>query len=73
MGDCPLRAFSIRGFQYHEKHRYAIRGQILKPMTRAEPSPGLPGNVTLMIKIYIKEFWCQLNIKMAIIIPFTVL
>jgi hypothetical protein len=47
-----LRALSLSAalFQYH-KHKYPIRGHILKPVTGVEPSPGLSGNVMQMISL----------------------
>jgi hypothetical protein len=52
-----LYALSIYAvlFQYHEEHQYPIRGQMLKPVTRDEPSPGLSGNVMQMISVASKN------------------
>jgi hypothetical protein len=38
-------------FQYHEKHQYLIRGQILVSGTCVEPSPGLSGDVMQIISL----------------------
>jgi hypothetical protein len=46
-------------------------GQILQRITCIERSPGLPGTVMEMIKFTLREFWRQFNIKMAIIIRFS--
>lgn len=50
-----IRAFTVRVFfffspyaalfQYYDEHQYPIRGQVLKPHTCVEPSPGLSRNV----------------------------
>lgn len=36
-------------FQCYKEHQYPIRGQILRAITCAEPSPGLSGNVMQVI------------------------
>jgi hypothetical protein len=59
-------------FQCHEEHQYAIRGQILEPITCVEPSPRLPiRECDADDKLSIQEFWRQFNIKMAIVIRYT--
>jgi hypothetical protein len=50
-------------FQYHEKHQYPIRGQILKPNSCVEPSPGLSENAMQMINLASKNCGASLTSK----------
>jgi hypothetical protein len=57
-----FRTFAV-SFQYHEEHQCPIRGQILKPITCVETSPGLSGNVMQMISLASKNSGASLTSK----------
>jgi hypothetical protein len=63
--DCRYTRFRISAviFQYYEENQYAIRCQILKPITCVEPSTGLSVHVVQMISLSSKKYGASLISK----------